>query len=104
MVPEEGEEKRWHRVVVELEGEDRQVVDRALELAGKTLRANAPRWQRVEAIAQEYLGSHPPPALPLSLSKGQGERDVKNIYEWLGISPPQAKDLRAWLEAARRQT
>jgi hypothetical protein len=95
---EVGDEKKWHRMVLELEGEDRKVVDKALELAGKALRANAPRRQRIEAIAQEYLGSHPPPALPLSLSKGQGEREGKNIYELLGTTPRPPRDLREWLE------
>ena len=32
--PEEEDAKKWHRIVVELDGEDRKVVDRALELAG----------------------------------------------------------------------
>jgi hypothetical protein len=97
--PEEEGAERWRRIVAELEGGDRSVVDQALELAGMTLRANAPRWQRVEAIAQEYLGGHPPPAtLSLSLSKGQGEREAKNIYECLGVSPHRETDLREWLE------
>jgi hypothetical protein len=90
--PEERAERRWHHMVVELEGADRMVVDQALELAGKTLRANAPRWQRVEAIAQEYLGSHPPPPRP--------EQPPKlDIYEYLGVSPSRETDLREWLEA-----
>ena len=97
------EEKRWHRIVIDLEPEEREVVDRALEVAGKVLRANTPKWQRVEAIAQEYLGSHPDPRPPSEVagdgarasSSGQGH----DIYALLGIGPSKpSPELREWLE------
>jgi len=94
-------EKRWSRIVIDLEPEDREVVDRALDVAGKVLRANTPKWQRVEAIAQEYLGSHPEP-----LSDQQAERDearaspnrvdVRALFGMGAPKPPP--DLREWLE------
>jgi len=34
-------------------------MDEALEVAGRLLGQASPRWQRLEAIAQEYLGCHP---------------------------------------------
>ncbi len=37
----------------------RQSFDEALTVAGTLLGATSPRWQRVEAICQEYLGDHP---------------------------------------------
>ena len=100
---EEEGEKRWHRIVIDLEPEDRTVVDRALEVAGKVLRANTPKWQRVEAIAQEYLGSHPDPRPPAEMagdgagtsSSGPGQ----DIYALLGIGPSKpSPELREWLE------
>ena len=102
--PTEEEEKgRWHRIVIDLEPEDRVVVDRALEVAGKVLRANTPRWQRVEAIAQEYLGSHPDPRPPAEVT-GEGARASSSgsghdIYALLGIGPSKpSPELREWLE------
>jgi len=100
---DEQEEKRWHRIVIDLEPEDREVVDRALAVAGKLLRANTPKWQRVEAIAQEYLGSHPDPRPPAEVacdgagasSSGSGQ----DIYALLGIGPLKpSPELREWLE------
>jgi len=98
---EDEDEKRWHRIVVELEPEDREVVDRALEVAGKVLRANTPRWQRVEAIAQEYVGSHPEPPSASALGERQenGEARVIDVRALFGMGPPKpAPDLREWLE------
>jgi hypothetical protein len=37
----------------------RERLDEALDLAGRLLGAASPRWQRVEAICQEYVGAHP---------------------------------------------
>ncbi len=100
---EEEGEKRWHRIVIDLAPEEREVVDRALDVAGKVLRANTPKWQRVEAIAQEYLGSHPDPRPPAEVagdgagvsSSGPGH----DIYALLGIGPSKpSPELREWLE------
>ncbi len=97
---EEGE-KRWHRIVIGLEPDEREVVDRALEVAGKVLRANTPKWQRVEAIAQEYLGSHPYPRPPdEDTGTGAGASGSgHDIYALLGIGPSKpSPELREWLE------
>jgi hypothetical protein len=39
--------------------EDRADVEEAMRLAGELLGRGAPAWQRLEAMAQEILGSHP---------------------------------------------
>ncbi len=55
--PEEDEET-WRRLRIHVEPEDRAKVDRALEVAGKILGPTSSRWERLESMAQEYLGSH----------------------------------------------
>jgi hypothetical protein len=57
--PREGDDESWQRIEVTLTPEQRAVVDEALALAGKVLRGNPPKWKRVEALCQEYLGAHP---------------------------------------------
>jgi hypothetical protein len=62
-------EEEWVRFRVWLTPEERAVVDEALELAGKLMPGSS-RHQRLEAIAQEYLGEHPLEAgddLPLAM-------------------------------------
>jgi hypothetical protein len=53
----EGEEEEWVRFRVRLPDADRAVVDEALEIAGWVLPGSS-RAQRLEAMAQEYLGGH----------------------------------------------
>ncbi len=52
-------EEEWLRFRVRCEPGDRVKIDEALSLAGKILGATSTRWQRLEAMCQEYLGSHP---------------------------------------------
>jgi hypothetical protein len=52
-------EDAWHELRVPLPPERRALVDEALALAGKQLGPGSTRAQRLEALAQEYLGSHP---------------------------------------------
>jgi hypothetical protein len=51
-------DERWERVWVGLEAEGRAKLDRAMALAGRILGAAAPKWKRLEAICEEYLGAH----------------------------------------------
>ena len=44
---------------MELAPADRDKLDRAMALAGKVLGATSPKWQRLEAVCQEYLGAFP---------------------------------------------
>jgi hypothetical protein len=55
----EGAGEPWDRVVVELSAHQRAEVDAAMALAGKVLGPAAPKWQRLEAICQEFLAAHP---------------------------------------------
>ena len=48
----------WDLVSLEVPAEYRVVVEEAMRLAGETLWPGAPTWQRLEAIAQEYLGEY----------------------------------------------
>ena len=65
------EEEGWELVCVPLSPEGRAKLDQALELAGKHLGPGAPRWQRLEAICQEYLAAHPVEPLALRLARWQ---------------------------------
>ncbi len=57
--PEPPDEERWRLLSLPLRAEDRAVVEEAMRLAGEVLGQGAPAWERLEAIAQEFLGSHP---------------------------------------------
>ena len=54
-------DEAWERVSVPVSPEARPFVDKALELAGKILGATAPKWQRIQAICEEYLGAQGQP-------------------------------------------
>ncbi len=51
-------EEEWGRIGVHLRPEEREVVDAALEVAGQEL-PGSKRFERLEAMAQEYLGECP---------------------------------------------
>jgi hypothetical protein len=51
-------EDAWGRLGVDATEEDLAVVDRALEVAGQQLPGSKP-FERLEALAQEWLGGHP---------------------------------------------
>ena len=51
-------EQEWTRLRVRLSPEDRETVDEALAIAGR-LMPGSTRAQRLEAMAQEYVGEHP---------------------------------------------
>jgi len=53
------EEERWRRLRVGVDPGERAIVDEALALAGKVIGAGAGRAERLEALAQEYVGEHP---------------------------------------------
>jgi hypothetical protein len=52
------QEEAWTWLRARLTDEDRAVVDEALEIAGHTLPGSS-RAERLESMAQEYLGEHP---------------------------------------------
>ena len=51
----------WERVELRAAPDIREKVEEAMDLAGRLLGPTAPRWQRLEAICQEYLGAHAAP-------------------------------------------
>ncbi len=53
-----GEGEPWQRVRLEVTPAAGEALESALDLAGCVLGPSAPRWQRLEAVAQEYLGAH----------------------------------------------
>jgi len=53
------EEVEWNRFCTSFAPEDHARLDEAMALAGRQLGSGAPRWQRLEAACQEYLGAHP---------------------------------------------
>jgi hypothetical protein len=87
------EDEKWERVFVQIFPDARQVWNEALELAGSVmLDPAAPKWQRVEAICQEYLGAHVCP-------DDATEKDMAlsaPVSDWL-------QELKADLEKATRQ-
>ena len=103
--PEAAGEERWALVSLEVPPEYRVVVDEAMRLAGEVLGGAAPPWQRLEAIAQEFLGWYgeeeedepelPPPegAIP----PGELEKALEidsNGWDWLlGVEPVAAPEL-----------
>lgn len=92
------EDESWDRFTLELEPEKREVVDEAMELAGKTLGRASPRWQRVEAICQEYLGEHPvEERVESGPASEMTEEARKGIADFEARMRP-ATDLRDWLE------
>jgi len=73
------EEEEWDRIAVEMKPEDRAKLEEAMGLAGRLLGAAAPKWQRLEAICQEFLGAHP---------EDEGEEDrggvvSERVDDWL---------------------
>jgi hypothetical protein len=86
-------EDAWHELRVPLSPERRAVVDEALALAGQELGPGSTRAQRLEALAQEYLGSHP-------VDGDDGERPPPGgCFRALGVRPGARLDaLKAQLE------
>jgi hypothetical protein len=60
---DDDEDEEWERVEVTVDDATRAKLDDAMALAGRLLGANAPKWQRLEAICEEFLGAHPAPEL-----------------------------------------
>ncbi len=90
------DEERWKVLSLPLRPEDRAVLAEAMRLAGELLGRGAPTWQRLEAMAQEFLGSHP-------TALGEDETDLPPRH---GIPPEdleKAHEIESngwdWLEA-----
>ena len=51
----------WRALSFPMRPEERAVVEEAMRLAGVLLGPGTPDWQRLEAMAVEFLKSHPDP-------------------------------------------
>ncbi len=101
------EETEWERVVLDVSEECRPKLEEALSLAGRLLGATSPRWQRLEAICQEYLGTHPeapdpreklPPDRPFGAWVGNVWVDGLRPESLGGPVSRGLEPLEAWLE------
>jgi hypothetical protein len=77
------EEPDFRTIEVELDAAGREVVDEAMDVAGRLLGAASPRWQRLEAMCQEFLSEYP-----------ESYEDVRAAPVKVG----REQDLEAWLE------
>jgi hypothetical protein len=83
----------WERVIFTARPESRSALDEAMALAGRLLGATAPKWQRLEAICEEYLGAHPEEPCGSSseqeedgyalLDRHPSERRLDTVKNWL---------------------
>ncbi|WP_242346405.1 HNH endonuclease [Anaeromyxobacter terrae] len=77
-------EEPWERVSVKLTPGGRAKLDEAMALAGKVVGATAPRWQRLEAICQEFLGAHPVEASSDGGDDGASDSVLRGpVADWL---------------------
>lgn len=60
--PEQQDAESWQWIFASVAPPARAALDEAMALAGKVLGAAAPKWERLEALCQEFLGAHPDPA------------------------------------------
>jgi hypothetical protein len=88
---DESADEPWDRVVVELCADERARVDEAMALAGRVLGAGAPKWQRLEAICQEFLGAH-----PIEPREDEEKPVGEEVVAWL-------ESAKAFLEEETRQ-
>src|SRR6266542_1823744 len=81
---------RWRRATVE----------EAMALAGKLLGSTAPKWQRLEAICQEYLGAHPDPADSARAAEDEVLRGP--VRKWIEAAKAALEEETRWafLDAA----
>jgi hypothetical protein len=92
------EEETWDRLTLGIEPAGRKVVDEALDLAGAMLGRASPRWQRVEALNQEYLGAHP---LEVDCAQPPGSdlpEAWRKIIDDINASMRPGTRVEAWLE------
>jgi len=89
--PRDEADERWVRIRVSLSSEQRATLNEAMDLAGKLLGAAAPRWQRLEAIAEEYLGAHAAGAEHpnVSCDAAPAGDALQTLEEWLETESAQ---------------
>jgi hypothetical protein len=94
--PPAPDEEPWDRIEIELAWDVQVKLDEAMELAGRLLGATAPKFQRLEAMCQEYVAAHPEDA---------EETEADRVPLWPGgprVSEPVGVPLPPdWLEPLR---
>jgi 5-methylcytosine-specific restriction endonuclease McrA len=89
------EDEPWERIVFAMSPEGRAKLDRAMDLAGRLLGAASPKWQRLEAMCEEYLGAHPVEVLEDEGSEGEA---VPYLLEAVKEGLEQEMQRWQWLE------
>src|SRR6266850_845528 len=83
---ESEDDERWMRFRACVPPEGRRVLDEAIDLAGKATCVTVPKWQRLEGMAEEYLGEHEAPehgaGVDRLVSDSAGEL-LESAKEWL---------------------
>jgi len=80
------EDEPWARFCVDLPPEVQPRVQKAMELAGEQLVANATRQQRFEAMCQEYYGAYGEPedeGAAEAVAPPPTEAEIEPVKEWL---------------------
>jgi hypothetical protein len=95
--PEPDEGEQWGRFVIfELSRDEQAALDRATGVAAKIIGANAPRYQRMEALFQEYAAAHaepedehaasPRPSAPVEDSQEPEKEELeKQSRQWASL-------------------
>jgi hypothetical protein len=97
----DGDDEIWERLEVELSAEDRAIVDEAFDIAGRVLGGNPPKWRRLEALCEEYLGAHPVELREDEKSAGEAvRRELDAIKEGLEAEFGEWR----WLDEAHAET
>jgi HNH endonuclease len=86
------EDERWERMCIPVSAETQPVLDEAIALARKALRATTPKRECLEVICQEYLGTH---------AVGDDEPGDPVLHG--PVPPPWLEPLKAWLEEETAQ-
>src|SRR6266850_164872 len=83
---ESEDDERWMRFRACVPPEGRRVLDEAIDLAGKATCVTVPKSQRLEGMAEEYLGAHEAPehgaGVDRLVSDSAGEL-LESAKEWL---------------------
>jgi hypothetical protein len=73
-------EEEWGRIDIRCKTDDREVVDAALEVAGQLL-PGSQRFERLEAMAEEYLGEFPTPAEEVEQAPSRlARRELRSFF------------------------
>jgi hypothetical protein len=90
------DEEPWDRFEVQLDGSIHEKLDEAMALAGRLLGATSPKFQRLEAMCQEYVAAHPEEAEETEADRAPVWPGGRCLSEPVGVPVPPD-----WLEPLR---